>query len=251
MTATLWLRLVLGGVMMSWMIGVWSAGRLMAASESADQDDYVVPTSPPLYEKAPGYRIEQRGFAFGLNYIAGRAIPSLDKRAPGPAHLIGIDGEFSMGTPLMSEWAVGIEWFMGKFYFSTGELSVTTAIGLNASYRRELYGQLKLGSQLSFGQTYGRYVEVVDQQTLSSGDDLVYGNYGKFEVAAYLSPLKHLEFSSGLGYGYFSYLINQSLVVVTASTDQQSAEAASVPKLPSDQLQLHVPYMFLAAAYQL
>lgn len=246
-----WLLLV--GV----MVGGLATPAWAAADESGGQNEsYEVPTSPPLYQPAPGARQEKNYFTFGAQFLAGRAIPQLDKRTPGPAQLFGLKGGYAMGTPFMSELGMGFEFLMGTFYFSTGELKVSNALGLNLSYRQAMHGQFKLGTQLSFGQTYGRFKEVVEAQTLVSGPGMIQGNYGKVELGAYLNPLDNIELSSGGGYGYFTYSIQQVTVLEdssspAASTTQTSKDEGSVPELPSNQLQIHLPYVFLTASLQL
>lgn len=248
---------ILPGVLLllAWVLagGPTSPAWAEVDESGAQAEGYVVPTSPPLYQPAPGARQEKNYFVFGAQFLAGRAIPQLDKRTPGPAQLFGLKGGYAMGTPFMSEFGMGFEFLMGTFHFSTGELKVSNALGLNLSYRQQMHGQFKLGTQLSFGQTYGRFKEVVAAQTLASGPGMIQGNYGKVELGAYLNPLDNIELSSGGGYGYFTYSIQQVSVVEESSSSaaQKGKDKQDVPELPSNQLQIHLPYVFLTASLQL
>lgn len=243
-----------------WILVCLSSDRAQAQTQAETEENtenaYVAPSSPPLYEESPGPRQEKNYFSFTGQFLAGRAIPLHESRDPGPGQLLGAKVTYNMGTPMMSELGLGFEFYGGRLHYSTGDLRLVGALAIHLSYKTDISGQFKLGSQGSFGQSYGHYRETIDDIPVTSGNFLVQGNYGRFEVGAFLSPFNNIELSAGGGYGYFTYSIQriQKDEFPLNHTDGSSSSEDSshpLPSLPSQQLRFHFPFVFIATSLQL
>ena len=219
-------------------------------------DSYVLPSSPPLYEKQNGYLKQENHFVFGGQLLMGRVSPAEPKRAAGPGQLWLAKFGYVVGLPTMQDIFLGGEIFTGSFDFSTGKMEVDMAFGLDLGFTSDIYHHLKVGTHLYAGRTYTRFREAID------GDDIlsrrwIQGNYYKAEGGVYLNPLKNVEVSTGCGFGYFEHSIKNNNLV--SSREGMSRVERATPdmkaKIPveshNNHVRLRVPYVFVGASVQL
>lgn len=245
---------------------------------------YVPPSSPSLYKKQSGYLKQENYFIFGGQVMIGRVSPAEPKRDAGPSQLVAGKFGYVVGMPTMQDIVLGGEIFSGKLHFSTGQMNVDYALGLNLGFTSDIHNQLKWGVNLYAGKTHARFQETVDGLGDIQSRRLVPGNYYKGEGGVYLSPLNNIEVSAGAGFGYFEYSLrdlisakdvpfpemkapgenaknteNTEGTETTAENADEGGGNKTVSATPAktkvasynNQVRLRVPYVFVGVALQL